>query len=71
MSVAFRVDLDTQLNEGDVIALDETFNPHPFRKESVFVLLFDHGKNINVWSMNLVTGIEAAGLRSNDRYKPY
>ena len=49
-------DLDTQLHEGDVIALDDTLNPHPFGKELPFLCwLFDHSKNINVWTMNLVT----------------
>lgn len=49
-------DLDTQLHEGDVIALDDTLNPHPFGKELPFLCwLFDHSKKINVWTMNLVT----------------
>jgi len=49
-------DSDTQLCEGDVIALDDTLNPHPFGKELPFLCwLFDHSKNINVWTMNLVT----------------
>ncbi|MDR3585526.1 MAG: transposase, partial [Desulfosporosinus sp.] len=49
-------DLDTQLHEGDVIALDDTLNPHPFGKELPFLCwLFDHSKKLNVWTMNLVT----------------
>lgn len=49
-------DPDTQLREGDVIALDDTLNPHPYGKELPFLSwLFDHSQKINVWAMNLVT----------------
>lgn len=51
-----QVDPDTQLREGDVIALDDTLNPHPYGKELSFLSwLFDHSQKINVWAVNLVT----------------
>ncbi len=49
-------DPDTLLCEGDVIALDDTLNPHPYGKELPFLSwLFDHSQKINVWAMNLVS----------------
>ncbi|MCB8818870.1 hypothetical protein [Desulfosporosinus shakirovi] len=49
-------DPDTRLREGDVIALDDTLNPHPFGKELPFLSwLFDHSLKISVWAMNIVS----------------
>lgn len=48
-------DPDTQLQDGDVVALDDTLVIHPYGKRLPFLSWhFDHSLKINVWGMNLV-----------------
>ncbi|GAB6171670.1 hypothetical protein JCM15765_11480 [Paradesulfitobacterium aromaticivorans] len=48
-------DPDTKLQEGDVLALDDSLVTHPYGKQLPFLCwLFDHSSKINVWGMNLV-----------------
>ena len=48
--------VESQLSEGDVIALDDTKIAHPFGKKLPFLCwLFDSSTKNNVWCMNLVS----------------
>lgn len=48
-------DPDTKLQEGDVVALDDSLVVHPYGKQLPFLCwLFDHSLKVNVWGMNLV-----------------
>ena len=49
-------DEDTCLQEGDIIALDDTQLAHPYGKKLSFLCwLYDHSQKIHVWGMNLVS----------------
>ena len=48
-------DSELKLEEGDVIALDDTLIAHPFGKSLPFVSkLFDHSQKVYVYGMNLL-----------------
>lgn len=60
-------DEDTRMQEGDVIALDDTQVLHPYGKKMPFLCwLYDHSQKIHVWGMSLV--VIQAILRNGIEY---
>jgi hypothetical protein len=63
-------DLDTALQSGDVIDLDDSVIDHPFGKKLPFLCwLYDSSQKISVWGMNLV--VLHAVLRNGLEYPLY